>query len=112
MNPKNILFILLPFALLFDGSLISIPMVFIIAVLLYILSPTNLTVLISFLAGLVIDILRVQNFITPLALVVTFILILFYRRAFEIKGYKIIILMLIISSFVYGKLSGYSGGLW
>lgn len=112
MNIRNILLTLIFLSLVFDGTIVSLPLVFTFALICYIFAPDASTVLILFLAGIILDILRVSGVgSTSAAMTLSYAFIYFYRRAFELKDYRILLVILLVLSFIYGKVFNYSGNL-
>lgn len=112
MSTPAILFSLLAVSFIIEATVVAFPFVLIICLTAYILYPDLRTVLISFLAGIIIDILKLSPMgITSAVILVSFLIIDLVRHAFEIKDYKIMLFILFAASFAYSKYFSYSGNL-
>jgi cell shape-determining protein MreD len=81
------------FALVIEGTLSLIPLVFVILLNLLIIKRDNSIFYIAFLAGIVLDLLSVRPVgLTSAYLVTFFLAVLLYERKFEIKSFFFITL--------------------
>ena len=109
MNLKILLIIFLLLAFIFDGSFVSLPIVFILCVLLYVLEPKSLTVALIFFAGIILDMLRLTPIgSTSLFLLATCALIYLYRNTLELKEMQFIILPPFVFAYIYASLFHYN----
>ena len=112
MNIRNVLLILTIVLLPLEGTVISLPVIFALGCLAFIIYPGFSTVFILFFAGLLLDILRVQTIgVTSASLILSFILIYFYARVFEFKDWRPGFLMIFLFTFIFAKIAGYSTNL-
>jgi len=109
MTIKPGILLLIIAALFLEGTLVSLPLVFIFSLGLYILYPEEITLIFVFLAGAALDVMRFSTIgITPFVMVVCFIIINFYKRGFELNDYRVILFMLFVSSLIYASIFDYS----
>lgn len=112
MNTRLIISLLLFVSLFIETSLVAFPFIFILSVITYILFPDLKTFMTVFLIGLGLDILKASPVgATPLVIFSSFSLLDLVRRVFELKDYKIIILILFIMSLIYSKVFSYTDNL-
>lgn len=112
MTLRHILFLLIFLALFFDGTLLSVPIVFALSVLAYIIFPDSSTVSYLILYGLILDILRINMIgLTPIAMSVTFLSIYLWRQSAEIKDYKFAVGIVFIATYIYAHVSNYTTNL-
>ena len=112
MNLKNILIALLVLSLFIETTIFSFPFIFAFSILLYILFPDARTVFSVFAASLLIDVLKAAPpGVSALAIFITLLAIDLYRRVFEIKDYKIMLLIICAFSFAYAKFASYTDNL-
>ena len=108
INTRTILLFTLIVSLVLDSTLISLPLVAAICILMYLLYPDIATLVIIFLAGLVIDSLRLAPLgATSLFLVVSCASIYLYENTFELKDLTFAVILLFIFTNIYGLLFGY-----
>jgi hypothetical protein len=109
MRIKTLLYILIILAFFFDGSFISLPIVFGLCILLYVISPTPISILMGFLAGIIMDMLRLTPIgATSLALVLSCGFIYVYRNTFELNDLKFIILLPFVFAYLYALFFNYN----
>ncbi len=112
MDFKNILLVFLALSLFVETTIFSFPFIFAFCLLLYIFFPGGRTVFSAFIASLIIDVLKAAPpGLTALAIFTAFIAIDLYRGAFELKDYKIILLIIFGFSFAYAKFASYADNL-
>ena len=112
MNFKKILFVAIFVSLFFDATFFSIPIVFPLCILCYILYPDVETVIISLAAGIVLDSLRLTPIgITALALAISFSILEVIKKALTFKDYKLIIITLFIGTYIFATIFSYNDNL-
>lgn len=112
MNFKKILFVAIFVSLLFDATLFSVPIVFPLCLLCYILYPDLETIVVSLLAGIVLDSIRLTPMgATVLIMALSFCILETVKRSLALKDYKLIILILFIASYVFATIFSYSNNL-
>ena len=109
MNIRNVLLILTIVLLPFEGTILSLPLVFALSLLFYTLFPDESTLLVVFAAGFVLDILRIiPSGSTLIAMAAAFLIIFFWRRLFETRDLRVALGIIFVCSFVYAKFFDYS----
>ncbi|MBI4091888.1 MAG: hypothetical protein HY427_01640 [Candidatus Levybacteria bacterium] len=108
MISKNWLLAILITFLFFELTLIPFPVVFLISLVFYILYPEVRTVIFTTTAGLLLDILSVSIIgQTSLVILVSFLIIDIYKKAFEIRDWRASFVILFISTYIYAKIFSY-----
>lgn len=112
MSIRLALFLILFFSLFFESTIVTFPLVLIFSVLLYILYPDYKTIILGFLCGVILDIIKVSQVgATSTIILLSFLTLSLIKKGFEIKDYKTIILFLFASSFIYSKYFSYTDNL-
>lgn len=113
MRVNDNFFIALLFISLFiEASFISFPFVFLFSLLFYIVRPETRTVITVIFFGILIDIMNVAIIgLTPLSLLIVFLFIEAYRKAFDFKDWRILLSILILSSFFYANFFSYTNNI-
>jgi cell shape-determining protein MreD len=95
------------FAVLFQGSVTTIPLSLIFLVVLFCIYQNELIFLAAFVSGIFLDILLVQPIgETSIFFILFLFLIFLYQRKFEIASYYFIFLSLFLGTIVYQVLFG------
>src|SRR5688500_14215901 len=109
MNSRIVLLIALMLALFLDGTFLSLPLVFALCILLYVIEPKSATIVLIFFTGIVIDMLRLTTVgSTSLFLLCSCALIYIYRNTFEFKDTRVITLLPFIFAYIYANIFGYN----
>ncbi|HVZ66996.1 MAG TPA: hypothetical protein VG917_01935 [Patescibacteria group bacterium] len=109
MSLKSFLFLAIFIALFFESSLISLPLVFILCLLLYIIYPDTSVVIFALFMCMILDVLRVGPIgLSSLAIIIAIGLVELIRSSMEFRDYKLIIPFLFIASYLYANLFVYS----
>jgi hypothetical protein len=109
---QNILLGAMFFSFFLEGSVFSFPLVFACLALLYILRPGPAMVLVGFIAGFILDALRLSPVgEASFAIVGTFLIIEILKREVTFKDYKFVIFFLFIASYIYAVIFNYSNNL-
>lgn len=109
MEVKNLLFVVLCFSTIFESVVIGIPLVVIVSIILYLVDESKKTLFFIFIAANILDSLKAEHFgLTSLFVFFTLLLLDVYKRNFEVRDVKPIILIMFASSFVYMQLFGYN----
>jgi hypothetical protein len=109
MNIRNVLLILTIVLLPLEGTILSLPLVFALSLLSYTLFSDESTLIVVFVAGFVLDILRIiPPGSTLIAMALSFLIIYFWRRLFETRDLRVALGIIFIFSFVYAKFFDYS----
>ena len=112
MIRENLLLAILFISLFFELTLVPFPIVFLVSLVLYILYPKVRTVIFASIAGLLLDILNVSlPGFTPLAILISFLIIDLYKKAFDIRDWRVLFIILFISTYIYAKIFSYSSNL-
>lgn len=112
MNIRLALSLILFFSLFFESTILAFPLVLIFSVLLSILYPDYKTIILVFLCGVILDIIKVSQVgSTSTIILLSFLTLSLIKKGFEIKDYKTIILFLFASSFIYSKYFSYTDNL-
>lgn len=112
MNVQNFLLLTTIMLIPFEGTIISFPIIFALGCLTFIISPDSSTMVILFIAGIILDILRVQTIgLTSMSMTLAFILIFLYSRIFEFKDWHIWLLIIFIFTLVFARVASYSTNL-
>lgn len=109
MITRIVLSSLLLLALILDSTLISLPLLFGFCILLYILYPDMASVVLIFLAGLAIDILRMAPIgSTSFAMIITCGFIYLYRNTFELRDLQFVVILPFVFAYIYAALFNYN----
>ena len=112
MIRENLLLTILFISLFFELTIIPLPIVFLVSIIFYVLYPSIRTIIFVMIAGLLLDILSVSvPGLTPLAALVSFLIIDLYKKAFEIRDWRVFLLILFISTYGYARIFSYSNNL-
>ncbi|RJP47580.1 MAG: hypothetical protein C4584_00310 [Armatimonadetes bacterium] len=105
---KYLLLLLLILSLFLEGILFSLPLVFILSLVILVFYPEKKIYFFVFVVGFFLDSLRVVNpGITSLMVFSFYFIFQIYQNIFEVKDYKLLILLVFVSSLIYGKFSDY-----
>ena len=95
------------FAILFESSITSIPLVFLIILFLAVIRRSNEVFIIAFFSGLILDILSFGRIgFSSLYFTVFVFLIFMYQRKFEIETINFLVIFSFFGSFGYLFLTG------
>ncbi len=112
MNLRIILFLALFSSLIFELTIISFPLVFVICLISYILYSDEVSLIGAFVAGLILDSINLNPLgLSSVIILSSFLLIDAARRIFEIKDYRLIILILFVTSYAYAVIFSYSSNI-
>lgn len=112
MNLRPYIFLVLLASLVIETTVITFPLVYITLLILYILYPDSLSVILGFIAGLVLDSLKLTPIgVSSIVIMTSFGLLELYSRFFELRDPKIAILGISISSFIFSKMFSYTADL-
>lgn len=112
MNLRPLLFVIIVLSLLFETTLITFPFFFVAGVVFYFLFPNEKSFIVVLFLGLILDSVKaITPGSTSIALALSFIFIYFYRQAFELRDYRIVLSMLLLASFIYSSIFEYSNSL-
>lgn len=112
MNTRLILAILLFLSLFVETSYLAFPFVFVICITSYILYPDLKTFVLVALTALTLDALKASTIgLTSLTIFISIFAFEVSKSAFEIKDYKIIMLVLFVATFVYANIFSYSNNI-
>lgn len=112
MEAKNILAVLLILSIFIETTVFSFPFVFVLSLLLFIFFPEMRILFLIFFISLLMDVLKSSaTGIYPLVIFSSFALIALYRKAFELKDYKVVLLILFLLTFAYAKFASYADNL-
>jgi cell shape-determining protein MreD len=107
------MFLLLPLliiAILFEGTITTLPLVLICLLCLTIRKRDGSIFPIAFFAGLLVDVLRIQSLGgSSIFFLVFVLLILLYQRKYEINSYPFVAVSSFLGSWIFLALFGYSG---
>lgn len=113
MNLKSILLIIIFLSLFIDSTIVSLPIVFAISILYYILFPNSATVFFLIFLMLILDVLRVIPLgLSSVALSVSFISIYLVRTFAEISDTKVVGILIFIITLIYARIAEYSTNLF
>ena len=105
---KSILFFMLFLFLFLETTIFSFPTVAIISIILYIYFPDVSTLLIIFIATLILDMLRLTPIpATFIFLILGFAAIEYFRKSLDFSDVKSTMLIVFIGAFVYARLFEY-----
>ena len=109
MNRENLLILFFFISLLFESTLISIPFVFLLSLIYYIIYSGARTIIVTVIFGVLADIISVSVIgQTPLALLMTYLSIELYKKAFDTRDWRIFLFILFAATYVYSKIFSYS----
>lgn len=112
MNLRLILVLLIFTSLFFETAILALPFLFTVSILSFMFFPDLKTLIIVFIAGILLDILKVNTVgLTPIIIFSSFIILVFIKRVFEIRDFRINLLILFFSSFVFANFASYSDNL-
>ena len=112
MNLRLILVLLILASLFFETAILALPFLFIVSILSFMLFPDLKTLILVFIVGILLDILKVNTVgLTPVITFVSFIILVFIKRVFEVRDFRINLLILFFSSFVFANFASYSDNL-
>ncbi len=110
---KNLLILSILVSLFFETTIIPFPLVFIISALAYILYPELIIVIVSFVAAFILDVIKLSPVgLTPMVIILTFGVVEIFKRAYETRDPKFILLFLIVGSFIFAKFFSYNPNLF
>jgi cell shape-determining protein MreD len=108
MISENLLTVLIFAALFLEISLIPFPAVFLASLIAYILYPSIRTIIITCAGGLLLDILNVSVLgVTPLAMLISYLLIELYKKFFELRSFKVLLAILFVSTYLFAWIFSY-----
>jgi hypothetical protein len=109
---QKVFVLLLLLAVFLQGSVTTIPLPFILLVVLYCFYQSDWVFLSAFLSGIFLDILLVQTVgMSSIFFVVSLFLIFLYQRKFEIASYYFVFFALLIGSGLYSLIFGIQNGI-
>lgn len=112
MSIKQFLVFLLFLSVIIESTVFAFPFVFIISLILYLTAPSTRTVIYAFIAGLLIDIVRLSTIgLTPLAILISFLILDMVKTRMLLNSHKTILLILFVAAFLYGNFFSYNGNL-
>src|SRR3989344_4423818 len=83
-----------------------------VLILSFMLFPDLKTLILVFVTGILLDILKVNTVgLTPIIIISSFIVLVFIKRVFEVRDFRINLLILFFSSFVFANFASYSDNL-
>ena len=112
MSRENIFIPFLLISLFFELTIIPFPFVFLFSLILYALYPTERTVILTMLIAVLADILNVAVIGgTSLALLIGYLFLDYYKKAFDTRDWRILLLILLLSTFIYSNIFSYETNL-
>lgn len=109
MRPKNLLILLLFFALLIETTIISFPLFLFVSVVFFVLYPDTKTLLVLLAGSMVLDFLTSGNLgASALFLFAALLFLSVYQGVLDIKNYKILLVALFAFSLVYAYIFSYT----
>ncbi len=112
MNRENLFIAFLLLSLFLESTLIFFPFVFLTSLLFYIIYPDVRTVILTAFFGILTDIANVSIIgQTTLAILIAYLFIELYKRAFDTRDWRIILLMLFIATYFYASVFIYENSL-
>lgn len=109
---ENIFLLALFLSLFFELTIAPFPFIFLISFVFYVVYPAVRTIVFTILAGLLLDILTVSPIgQTPLAILISYLLLDLYKRAFEMKDWRIFLFILLAGTYAYARMLSYSSNL-
>ncbi|OGH17240.1 MAG: hypothetical protein A3C30_01385 [Candidatus Levybacteria bacterium RIFCSPHIGHO2_02_FULL_40_18] len=112
MDRQNLFLLFLFISLFLESTVISFPFIFLISLIYYIFYPSTRTLITAVLAGLFIDILSVSIIgQTSLAILISYLLIEFYKKAFDTRDWRILLILLFTATYIYSNIFPYENNL-
>ena len=112
MSRENIFIAFLLISLFFELTIIPFPFVFLFSLILYALYPTGRTVILTTFIAIFADILNVAVIGgTSLALLIGYLFLDYYKKAFDTRDWRILLLILLLSTFIYSNIFSYETNL-
>lgn len=108
MNRENLFIFFLFVSLFLELTLVSFPFVFLISLPFYILYPDVRTITVTVVFGVLADIINVSVIgQTPLAILITYLFIELYKKAFDTRDWRILISILLAAAYIYSRIFSY-----
>lgn len=105
--------LLLIFATLLEGTMTTLPLVFVCLVILTILMRNLFLFILAFLAGIFLDAFALRPIgETSIFLLLFVFLMLLYQRKYEINTYSFVMIASFIGSLLYLLIYGYQSAIW
>ena len=103
-----IFFLFIIIALFLEGTVTTLPLVFICLVLMTIIMRNLFLFVLAFIAGLFLDAFAIRPIGTAsIFLLICILLMILYQRKYEINSYPFVLIATFIGSFVYLLVFGY-----
>jgi hypothetical protein len=108
-----LLIILLILSIILEGTITTLPLVFVCLVCLTILMRSQMLFVLAFLSGFFLDAFTLQRIgSSSIFLLVAVLLILLYQRKYEINTYPFVLLASFAGAFFYLLIFGYGSVIW
>lgn len=99
-------------SLFLEGTLISLPLIFVSLVCLAILIRSPLLFFLAFLSGIILDTFAIRTLgLTSIFFLVFVFLLFLYQRKYEINSYPFVFISSFVGAFIYLLLFGYTNAI-
>ena len=113
MNVRTLFIVAVIISLFLQTTLVSLPLVFILAFTMFVFYPDSKSLIVGFFAGVVLDILKLNVIgLTPIIIIGSFLLIQIIRKLAELKDYRVVLFLLFAASYIYASTFSYSNNIF